>query len=95
MVNIVDYKELVVGDRVINPGNSKEFKTGDWRSKVPVVDSSNCIDCLTCWIYCPDDCVIVEDGKLMGFKLSHCKGCGICAQVCPRHTITMKEEEDE
>lgn len=92
MVNIADYRDLVVGDRVVKPGNSEEFQTGDWRSRAPVVDTDKCIDCLTCWIYCPDDCVIVKDGRICGIKLTHCKGCGICAKVCPKKAITMTEE---
>lgn len=92
MVNIANYKDLIIGDRVIKPGCSEEFLTGDWRSNVPVVDTSICIDCLTCWIYCPDDCIIVKDDKIQGIKTSHCKGCGICAKVCPKKAITMVEE---
>lgn len=92
MVNIANYKDLVIGDRVIEPGNSEKFQTGDWRSKVPVVDSAICIDCLTCWVYCPDDCVLIKDDRIVGIKLTHCKGCGICAKVCPKKAITMTEE---
>ena len=82
MVNIANYKDLVIGSRVIEPGNSENFNTGDWRSMVPVVDSSLCIDCLTCWIYCPDDCVLVENDRVVG----------ICSKVCPKKAITMKED---
>ncbi|MDR0509452.1 MAG: 4Fe-4S binding protein, partial [Candidatus Methanoplasma sp.] len=89
-VNIANHKDLVVGDRVIEPGNSEKFHTGDWRSMVPVLDRGKCIDCLTCWIYCPDSSILVEDGKIKGLKLSHCKGCGICANVCPKDAIEMR-----
>lgn len=92
MVNIANYKELIIGSRVTEPGNSEKFHTGDWRSQIPVVDTDICIDCLTCWIYCPDDCVIVEDSRVTGIKATHCKGCGICAKVCPKKAITMKED---
>ncbi|MCQ2085647.1 MAG: 4Fe-4S binding protein [archaeon] len=92
MVNIANYKDLIIGSRVIEPGNSEKFNTGDWRSMVPVVDTNNCIDCLTCWIYCPDDCVLVKDDRVVGIKTTHCKGCGICSKVCPKKAITMKED---
>ncbi len=92
MVNIADYKDMIIGSRVIEPGNSENFHTGDWRSKTPVIDIDACIDCLTCWIYCPDDCITVVDNEVKGAKLSHCKGCGICAKVCPKNAITMRED---
>jgi pyruvate ferredoxin oxidoreductase delta subunit len=48
-----------------------------------VLDKSKCTSCLLCWIYCPDNSVIVIDGTVEGFDYEHCKGCGICAEVCP------------
>ena len=33
---------------------STEYKTGDWRSKRPIIDHSKCIKCLFCYIYCPE-----------------------------------------
>jgi ferredoxin len=29
---------------------------------------------------------------MRGFSYDHCKGCGICSQVCPTGAITMIEE---
>ncbi|MDD2936155.1 MAG: 4Fe-4S binding protein, partial [Candidatus Methanomethylophilaceae archaeon] len=57
----------------------------------PVVDKEKCINCLNCWMFCPDNSVIIKEGRLEGFKMSHCKGCGICAQICPKKAITMTE----
>ena len=48
---------------------------------------------MTCWVYCPDDCIIIQENKMVGFKLSHCKGCGICAKMCPKDAIVMSSEE--
>ncbi|NLL94524.1 MAG: 4Fe-4S binding protein [Thermoplasmatales archaeon] len=84
-------EKLIVGGRVIEPGKAEQFETGDWRTFTPVLDRELCIDCMTCWIYCPDSSVIVKDSKMMGFKLTHCKGCGICAKMCPKKAITMEE----
>jgi pyruvate ferredoxin oxidoreductase delta subunit len=88
----MDHKDMIIGGRVIEPGNALNFETGDWRSYAPVVDMSLCIDCMTCWIYCPDDCILVKDNKMAGIRLTHCKGCGICAKMCPKKAITMTEE---
>ncbi len=85
-------EELPTGGMIIDIGNSKNYKTGEWRSQRPEVDKDKCTNCLFCWIYCPDNSIIVENEKMAGFKYSHCKGCGICAHQCPAKAITMKEE---
>jgi pyruvate ferredoxin oxidoreductase delta subunit len=83
---------LPAGGMIVEAGNSKKYKTGEWRAQRPEVDKEKCTNCLTCWIYCPDNSVKVENEKMVGFKYSHCKGCGICANQCPAKAITMKEE---
>ena len=69
------------------PKNAISFVKGK-----AVIDQDKCIDCYTCWIYCPDNSIVFRDDKMSGIKMSHCKGCGICAKVCPKKAITMKEE---
>lgn len=80
---------------IMEPGTAREYKTGSWRSMRPVVDKEKCINCLVCWMYCPDNSIIVEKGEMKGIKLSHCKGCGICANQCPKDAIVMVEEGKE
>lgn len=77
------WRELTKGDVIEGGGTARQFKTGDWRSERPVHIPEKCINCLTCWIYCPDSAVIVKDGKVVGFDYDYCKGCGICAHECP------------
>lgn len=84
--------EVPIGGVIIEPGKAREYDTGSWRSRKPVLDKEKCIDCLTCWIYCPDDSILIEEKKMEGFKYKYCKGCGICAKVCPKEAIEMVEE---
>ncbi|MFA6078496.1 MAG: 4Fe-4S dicluster-binding protein [Candidatus Omnitrophota bacterium] len=77
------WKKLTKCDLIIGGGTAKEFKTGGWRSKRPVLIPGKCINCLTCWMYCPDSAIIVKDGKVVGYNYDHCKGCGICWNECP------------
>jgi pyruvate ferredoxin oxidoreductase delta subunit len=91
---------LARGGIIPEPATALEYKTGGWRTFRPVRDDECCIDCLFCWVYCPDDAVICEDKSVKGrgFDLDHCKGCGLCAEVCPKDCISMKREtefEDE
>lgn len=86
--------ELTTGGLIIEAGNAVEYPTGDWRTFRPIVDMNKCTHCLYCWLYCPDDAILVQDGKFVGFDYEHCKGCGVCAAVCPPKVISMVEEAE-
>jgi len=86
------WKEIPEGGVILQAGSAAEYKTGDWRTQRPVIDRDLCINCLICWINCPDSSIVVEDGKFKDFDLDHCKGCGICASVCPKGAIHMEPE---
>ncbi len=76
-------------------GCADDYETGSWRKFLPVLDRDKCIDCLICWVQCPDSCIIVEDGKMVGFNFEHCKGCGICDEVCPPKVKAIRMIEEE
>ena len=88
----MSWSELAVGG-VVRPGDAPRPRTGGWRTGVrPVVDLDRCIDCLLCWLYCPDAAVAVDGGAFAGIDLDVCKGCELCAAVCPVAAIEMEPE---
>jgi pyruvate ferredoxin oxidoreductase delta subunit len=87
------WRDIPEGGVIPNPGNSEEYYTGGWRTFRPMVDKVRCINCLSCWINCPDMSVIVENENMQGYDYDHCKGCGICSDICPVKCIQMVEED--
>ena len=51
-----------------------------------------CNSCDNCWIYCPDACISRDEGVYQ-IDYDYCKGCTLCAAVCPRDVISIIEEE--
>ncbi|RLI64837.1 MAG: hypothetical protein DRO88_06270 [Promethearchaeia archaeon] len=68
--------------------------TGDWRTFRPVINQEECIQCYHCYMYCPEGTVLIDDetGEV-SFDYDYCKGCGICAEMCPKNCIEMQREE--
>ena len=83
MEEMKGWKDIPIGGLILDAGNADSYQTGDWKTYRPVHDEEKCTDCLLCWINCPDSAIKVEDGKVVGIDLLHCKGCGLCAVVCP------------
>jgi len=90
---IEGWKELPIG-AVLPCCTAVEYKTGSWRTFKPVWIPEKCIHCLQCWLICPDFSVIVKDAKMTGFDYEHCKGCGLCANICPVKGKAIKMEKD-
>jgi len=86
------WKKIPIGGLLFEPGSAIGYKTGDWRAFKPIVDQGKCINCLLCWIYCPD-AAIVRKEKFIDINYDYCKGCGICANECPVKAIMMVEEK--
>lgn len=88
----MSWKELSPGGIIVDAGNAEDFKTGDWRSMRPVIDKEKCKNCLLCWVVCPDNSIVVEDGKFVKFDYDHCKGCGVCVQQCKFNALDYVPE---
>jgi len=81
-----------LGAIITSPGSSERNKTGGWRVFKPVIHMEHCIDCGSCWIFCPDS-AIIKEGDEYKVNLDYCKGCGICANECPSEAIELVLEE--
>lgn len=92
---MTDNESNTIGGLIADAGNSVEYETGGWRALRPITDMARCTNCMLCHIYCPDSAMLLKDGgKHGGVDLRYCKGCGICAQICPVKVITMKVETE-
>ncbi len=92
--DIVDLKQE---DRDYAKTNSYTASVADWRVFKPVFNRDTCIDCQNCWVFCPDTAIISRDKKMVGIDYDHCKGCGICVEVCPtnqKSLLMFGENED-
>lgn len=67
--------------------------TGSWRIKKPVMDRGRCTKCSLCWLYCPDAVIVRTKEGNLSINYDYCKGCGICAEVCPAKAIKMVMED--
>ncbi len=93
MGELKSWQELTPG-AAIDPQTAPRVETGSWRTGlVPEADLSKCVNCLLCWIYCPDSAIELDGTSFQGFDLGVCKGCEICAEVCPSGAILMVAED--
>jgi 2-oxoacid:acceptor oxidoreductase delta subunit (pyruvate/2-ketoisovalerate family) len=89
MSELESWKKAPLGARNTFPGSSIKNKTGSWREFKPILDMNKCIKCMICYVSCPDGTI---DPETFGIDLDHCKGCGICARICPVKAIEMVSE---
>ena len=92
MDGLKSWAELPPGGVVV-AADAPRGRTGGWRTGlVPAADLARCVDCLLCWLYCPDSAVELDGTAFKGFDYDVCKGCEICAEVCPENAIEMVAE---
>jgi 2-oxoacid:acceptor oxidoreductase delta subunit (pyruvate/2-ketoisovalerate family) len=79
---------------VVVPYDAEQPETGGWRTGTkPRPDLDRCVNCLLCWLYCPDSAVLLDGTTFVGFDDRYCKGCEICAEICPVNAIEMVPDD--
>lgn len=78
------------------PGVASLGRTGDWRVVRPVMpeDTELCSRCCQCWMMCPEGAITLDDDETPHIDYEYCKGCMICAEVCPKKCIDEVRETD-
>lgn len=84
------------------PVNQNLFSTKDVRTEKEAIQEAtrclglhNCRSCELCRIFCPDLCITYNDAGQLSIDYQYCKGCGICAAVCPKGAIKMVLDKQE
>jgi Pyruvate/2-oxoacid:ferredoxin oxidoreductase delta subunit len=52
-----------------------------------------CTGCDRCFLFCPEVALLPPDDTGTAYRPDpeYCKGCAVCASVCPRGVMTMGE----
>ncbi|MFH1151168.1 MAG: 4Fe-4S dicluster-binding protein [Actinomycetota bacterium] len=78
---------------VVQPGTTRDQKMTGWRIYRPIHKQVTCIGCRNCELCCPDGAIYRIDKKKFAADMDACKGCGICADICPVDDIDMVLEQ--
>lgn len=46
-----------------------------------------------CVFVCPEGCIQGTEKNAFNVDFSYCKGCGMCALICPKKDIEMVKED--
>ena len=94
MGSLKSWTDLPDGGVVLS-AEAERIRTGEWRTGLkPEAELTKCVDCLLCWLYCPDSAIVLDGTAFAGFDLDLCKGCELCAAVCPTGAIEMVADAD-
>jgi len=57
------------------------------------INNETCVDCGACQKRCHVN-AIYKEGEALKIDQSKCFGCGVCAHICPKESIKMRQKED-
>lgn len=78
------WQDLEIGGINSDPGNSIRNGLNNLEiCKKPEFNPELCRNCFLCWVFCPDNAIIIENSMVTGINYDFCKGCGICITECP------------
>jgi pyruvate ferredoxin oxidoreductase delta subunit len=95
--NATDIVNQKAEERNYSEFNSYTASVASWRVEKPIFNIDVCIDCQNCWVWCPDSSIMSRDKQMLGIDYDHCKGCAVCAEVCPTNpkSLIMFSEQAE
>jgi len=82
-------EERVRGFKEVNLGFGEEEAQAEAER---CFSCGTCNLCDTCLIFCPDVAIARLDHRGYEINYDYCKGCGVCAEECPRYAISIEEE---
>jgi len=94
---VVRYEDLNVNYFKHEPRQGLEGTELEALKNAAIAEARRCFQCgrcnvcNTCWFLCPDAVVLYKNGEIQ-FDYDYCKGCGICAEECPRGAVAIEEE---
>jgi 2-oxoacid:acceptor oxidoreductase delta subunit (pyruvate/2-ketoisovalerate family) len=93
MAELTRWQDLPAGGVAAPGAPADRPKTGDWRTGGrPELALPQCVNCLLCWLYCPDSAFVLDGTTVAEIDYDICKGCEICVEVCPVGALAMVEE---
>jgi pyruvate ferredoxin oxidoreductase delta subunit len=85
-------KELEGELPISRPSIGSAGKTGTWRVERPVINLEACKKCDICILECVENTIDKGSDGYPKIDYNYCKGCGVCANVCPVKAIKMEIE---